>query len=270
MSSLTYLITEGVHDVAFLGKILDVKLQLKRVLKEDALDPRWTRLLPKAWPHKGSLRPAVPAPSFFQSALPGTSVAIVNAEGIDAISTRLRAHSEALALDGIAPDAVGAVLDADSSALPATRFERMARAFESMGLPRPETMEAVSGAPRVGVFILPGGGAPGTLEDILLECAAVTYPTLSDRAAGFIDGFDRTTPELTDKEISELKKPAGRNKAVVAAMSSILKPCKPIQATLEDHRWIEPRTLALPRVEALVRFLTALVKSPEASGAGAA
>jgi hypothetical protein len=47
MSSRAYIITEGVHDVAILGRLLGEALQLKRVVKEAELDKDWSRLLPK-------------------------------------------------------------------------------------------------------------------------------------------------------------------------------------------------------------------------------
>lgn len=263
MSSYVYLITEGVHDVAFLGRILVASLQFKRVTKEQELDQGWIRILPKQWPHNGSLRPSVPAPAFFQNSQQGVSVAIANAEGIDNMSKRMIAHLGALQLDGVTPDAVGAILDADSAEPPVRRFTRMAGAFGKAGLPSPSVIELVAGTPRVGVFILPGGGESGTLEDLLLECAATVYPTLGCRAVRFVDGLDHAVPELMRGEMDEVKKPAGRHKAVIAAMSAVLKPGKPIQATLEDHRWIENQTIVLPRIIAIKLFLEKLLGMPQ-------
>lgn len=262
MSSRVYIITEGVHDVAFLGKLLTMSsLQMEQVKKIDELESGWIRILP-SWPYKGSLQPSVPAPIFYQSASKDISIAVVNAEGINNMSQKLARHLKVLDQDGIRPDAVGAVLDADSGELPQRRFDRMAEVLANADLPRPAEMEVVAGTPRTGVFILPGGGERGTLEDLLLECAATVYPTLGCRAVRFIDGLERSADEFMSGELGELAKPAGRHKSVVAAMGAVLKPGKPIRATLEDHRWIEPRTLALPRIQAVLQFLTGLVGAP--------
>jgi hypothetical protein len=266
MSTYVYLLTEGVHDVAFLGRLLQTSLGFEWVFKESELDPAWKRILPTKWPHDGSLRPSVPAPSFYRHLGSGTSAAVVNAQGISELAKRLKTHRNALDLDGVRLDAVGVVLDADARETPTRRFNRMADALTETGFPRPAAAEVVAGAPRTGVFVLPGGGAPGTLEELLLECSALVYPTLRSHAERFVDGLDRSADFVAD-ELEDLDAPAGRHKAVVAAMGAILKPGKPIQATLEDHRWIDSRTLKLPRISALLKFLSGLAGvQPSASG----
>jgi hypothetical protein len=262
MSSRVYLLTEGVHDVFFLGKILRERHGLKKVEDARKLDPEWDEtILPKQFPHENSLRPSVPAPTFYKSA--AASVALVNADGIDKLGKRLRAHHTKLTDRGVGLDALGVILDADyvhaNQKAPAQRFAEMADLLASLGFPRPAEPEAVAGVPRTGIYILPGGGALGTLEDLLLECAAVVYPTLGCRAVRFIDHLDRSAPEFVTRDLDEIGAPSGRHKAVLAAMGAVLKPGKPTQASIEDHRWIEPRTLALPRVAALAGFLGQLL-----------
>ncbi len=258
MSAFVYLLTEGVHDVAFLGKLLEARLGFTRISEERELESAWKSILPRQWPHNGSLRPSVPAPGFYRHAGSGTSMAIVNAQGISELARRFDAHRNVLDKDGVKLDAVGIVLDADAQETPAQRFAEMAEALSGAGLPRPSSPEFVGGSPRTGVFILPGGGAQGTLEDLLLECAQGVYPTLHAHSVQFVDGLNRGAADFGANELRDLKKPAGRHKAVVAAMGAILKPGKPIQATIEDHRWISPGTLALPRIAALLKFLSDL------------
>jgi hypothetical protein len=258
MSALVYLLTEGVHDVAFLGKLLQISLGFARVSEESELDPAWKRILPTKWPHNGSLRPSVPAPIFYRHLASETFIAVVNAQGISELAKRLTVHLEALKLDGVKLDALGVVLDADAQEPPIKRFARMADVLVKAGFSPPQGAEAIAGVPRTGVFVLPGGGAAGTLEDLLLECAAAVYPALRSHSEQFIDGIDRQASGVDAGELKELSAPAGRNKAVIAAMGSVLKPGKPIQATIEDHRWISPSTLQLPRVLKLLEFLSAL------------
>jgi hypothetical protein len=171
MSVRVYLLTEGVHDVFFLGKILTESFQLKRVLDAKKLDVEWNHIVPHTFPHEGSLRPSVPAPTFYKSA--SASVAIVNADGLDRLGKRLRAHHGVLANHGIQLDAIGVVLDADfdqtRQKTPEQRFVELADVLASLDLPRPSSAEVVAGTPRTGIFVMPGGGANGTLEDILLD-----------------------------------------------------------------------------------------------------
>ncbi len=260
MSAHVYLVTEGVHDVFFLGKILKKALAFDKVEKASDLDEVWRSILP-TWPYQDSLRPSVPAPTFYKNA--STSVALVNADGIDKIAVRLRANHTRLTDQGFGLDAVGIVLDADfehaKQKTPTQRFAQMADVLTSLGLPRPTALAAVAGTPRTGVYVLPGSGALGTLEDVLLECAAEVYPTLGCRAVRFVDGLDQSAPDFKARDLEEIGALSGRHKAVLAAMGAVLKPGKPIQASLEDHRWIEPRTLALPRVAAVAQFLRQLV-----------
>jgi len=263
MSARVYVITEGVHDVYFLGKILTKTLAFKKVDKESALDEAWRPILP-AWPYDGSLRPSVPAPTFYFNT--NASVALVSADGIDKIKLRLKKHHLQLTDRGFTFDAIGVVLDADYKHAkqkdPVQRFSETAEVLANIGLPRPTEPERVSGEPRTGIYVLPGGGELGTLEDVLLDCAATVYPTLGCHAVRFIDGLDRQTLDLKGQELEEIGAPSGRHKAVLATMTAVLKPGKPIQASIEDHRWIEPRTLALPRVAAVARFLQELIGAP--------
>lgn len=273
MSARVYLLTEGVHDVTFLGKILKESLAFKRVEDARKLDPEWgDTILPRQYPHENSLRPSVPAPTFYKSA--HASVAIVNAEGIDKLAKRLRTHHKMLTDRGVGLDAVGVVLDADlmrtkQQKAPTQRFAEMADVLKEIGFPRPISPEAVvAGTPRTGIYILPGGDALGTLEDVLLECAAVVYPTLSCRAVRFIDDLDRSASEFVPKDLEEIGALSGRNKAVLAAMGAVLKPGKATQVSIEDHRFIEPRTLAMPRVAAIQKFLQELIGAQAPSTAG--
>ncbi len=277
MSGRIYLLTEGVHDVYFLGKILEKSLEFKRNNSFKELEPEWTNLVPRQFPHEDSLRASMPVPTFYRSA--HASVAIVNAEGIDKIKSKLDAHLNQLTNKGVALDAIGIVLDADFDATkqksPAERFDEMATYLENLGYPRPTMMDKVGATSiRTGIFIMPGGGTPGTLEDLLLDCADTIYAPLAVRAREFISRLDtqKQNPSyFTDQEKADFnnslssdekklfKKPSGRNKAILAAMSAFLKPGKAIQTSIEDHRWVGKETLALPRMAAIQKFLLDLV-----------
>jgi hypothetical protein len=42
-------------------------------------------------------------------------------------------------------------------------------------------------------------------------------------------------------------------------MTSILKPGRAVQATLEDHRWVSADTLVLPEMQPCITFLGQLI-----------
>jgi hypothetical protein len=276
MSGRIYLLTEGVHDVYFLGKILEKSLEFKRNNSFKELEAEWRILVPTQFPHEDSLRASMPVPTFYRST--DASVAIVNAEGINKIKSKLDAHLKQLANKGFALDAIGIVLDADferaKQKSPAERFNEMATYLENLGYPRPTMMDKVEKNPgiRTGIFIMPGGGALGTLDDLLLECADTIYAPLADRAREFIGRLDTQNPSyftneekadfinsLRSDEQEEFNKPSGRNKAIIAAMIAFLRPGKPTQASIEDHRWVGKETLVLPRMAAVQKFLLDLV-----------
>jgi hypothetical protein len=56
--------------------------------------------------------------------------------------------------------------------------------------------------------------------------------------------------------------PAGRNKAMVGSIASILRPGRAIQVSLQDDRWLRDTALALPRVKAVQDFLLKLLELP--------
>lgn len=52
-----------------------------------------------------------------------------------------------------------------------------------------------------------------------------------------------------------MRKPAGRHKAIVGSMASILRPGRAVQVSLQDNRWLRDDALTIPRVKAVQEFL---------------
>ena len=104
---------------------------------------------------------------------------------------------------------------------------------------------------------MPDNASAGTLETLLLQVAALNYPSLLQSAEAHVANFPHAG--LTAADQRECNKNAGRNKAVVGTMSAILKPGKAIQVSIEDNRWLEGPALALPGIADLLRFLTDLL-----------
>lgn len=252
--------SEGVHDQTIVGKILG-HLGFTAIEKFSDLPKGFRPCLPK-YPHNDSLRPAVPAPEFLRRD-DDRWVVTVNAEGVD----RLLETVEELMLNlrkddegNLQLDAMGIVLDADEADAPSARWSTVVASAAAKGLVFPTPLATLAGnSPRAGGFVVPDNSSAGTLEDLLLDCAAKEYPSLHGAAAAYVAAVDPTWSDLKSRDLKEFKKPAGLKKATVGAMGAILKPCKAIRTTFSDHRWVTPQTLALPRMAAFRDFLAQVV-----------
>lgn len=253
------LLVEGPHDLEFCARLLKPhdyhRIQQLDVLK--ANHPFWLRLVPEKWPHKGDMLARHPVPVFFANSN-GQSVAIINASGLDKLATRLGVDLSNL--NGL-PDAIGIVLDADSSEAPQDRHTGLLKAIaerpekEARQTSFPDKPGVVSaGPPRCGIFVMPDNQSQGTLEDLLLDAAGSAYPQLLQAAQTYTASASQNS-SLQQSDLEEFNKPAGPKKATVAAMASILKPGKAIQVSIQDNRWLEPASLNLPRINALQVFL---------------
>ena len=273
MSVFTYIVTEGVHDVAFLGRLLALAHGAVRINKLEELDEALRSWLGSAfkWPrftgrHHDIARMAVPAPVFYRLAS-GGMVALRNAQGITEIGNTLSVDKEAFARAEIRPRAIGVVLDSDDEAED-QRFGKMKQTLEGLGLYLPMVLGTVGdGDPRVGIFALPEQGVAGTLEDILLTLGETAYPELAAAARSYADEWRRKAadqPEVADWK--ELRKPAGGKKATIGAMTALLKPGKSTQVSLEDNRWVSEQTQALACLQPCLAFLNALLAPPASIG----
>lgn len=254
-----YLITEGVHDVAYLSRILVSHFKLKQAAALTDLDDVYRRWIEESckWPHQGKIdRSSVPAPEFYVG--PGMAVALANAEGLDSICEKLQGALEHFAKTGASLDAIGVVLDADDED-PAVRRQKMATRLDAelmeASLPRP---------PRTGVFILPDDTSPGSLEDVLIPLGRRLFPGLFASADLHIQAAYNELDNLRSDERKAFRKPSGPSKALLSAVAAILKPGKAIQATLKDHRWISKETLSAPELAPTIEFLQRLLsKDPQ-------
>jgi hypothetical protein len=254
-----YLVVEGPHDVEFVGRLLKPH-QFKRVNQDTRVDPYWRSLVPTTFPYGGDLSRRVPVPTFFAS--DEVSVAVHAADGDTNIHKRIE---ETLATLPIVPEAVGVLLDADSQSPPAERFKLVRDALDrlNLGLNLPMQLGGVSTtAPRCGLFVLPDNQTAGTLEDLLLECAAVSYPGLLAGAQALVNSVQPADTSFTKEDMKDFLKPAGPRKATVACVAGILKPGKAIQVSIQDNRWLDAQALSLPRIHAVQQFLKDLLALP--------
>lgn len=244
-----YIVAEGPQDIEFLICFLKF-YGLKRVTLLSKLDSFWEPLVPKTFPINGDLTKRVPVPIFLQNA--ELSVALHSATGITGLSNTIE---ESLAIVSSSEIfGIGIFLDADDVETPQQRFEKLIPELSRLGLSLPSVLgEVAKGSPRCGIFIAPNNRDSGTLEDILLECAKLNYPNLFFLATDYVAGID--TDRLTKDDLKQLNKPAGKNKAVVSSISSILRPGKTLQVSIQDNRWIDENTMALDSVRLVKIFL---------------
>ncbi len=250
MTRLVYLITEGVHDVAYLSRILVKKFEFRQAEALTDLDRVYRQWIESSckWPHNNRIdRSSVPAPEIYIR--PGVEVALANAEGIDSIRKKLRVDLAYFAQTGASLDAIGVVLDADE-ADPTVCRQEMATGLDA------ELVEAaLPRLPRTSVFILPDDSSAGTLEDILIPLGRRLYPGLFASADLHVQAAQKDLNKLRNEERKAIKRPSGPKKALLSTVAAVLKPGKAIQATLKDHRWISQDTLSGPELAPTIAFL---------------
>lgn len=257
---MTYglLVVEGQHDLEFCVRLLR-EHGLRRIGKASEVDGYWQSLIPTKFPpgdDEEDLWKRVPVPTFLKGSAHGLAVRV--ADG-DNVGRALSDDIKALANLAGAPVAAGFVLDSDKAerGSAAERYDESVRGCDD-ALPWPGAPgQVAAGPPRCGAFVMPDNQAEGTLEDLLLACAAQSYPRLYDRAVAYVDHVEPSdVPTKRDREL--FTKPAGHNKAIAASMGAILRPGMTIQTSIRHNRWVTAETVKLPLVKALDDFLVDL------------
>lgn len=257
MPKYGYVVVEGPHDVELVYRLLS-PFGLSRVRLESELDPFFGDLVPRTFPHGGDLQKRVPVPLFLQSDT--HAVAVHSATGDSRLVQTI--EETAVVLDRGSFTGIGVLLDSDSDVPPVTRYAAIRDALREKGFALPEHPGHVGGdAPRLGAFVLPDCASSGTLETVLLECAGNVYPTLLASASAYVDGA-LAHGTLSEQDRREVMKPAGRNKAIVGSIASVLKPGRAVQVSIQDNRWLRGENLELPSVKAIQTFLTSLLELP--------
>jgi hypothetical protein len=157
------------------------------------------------------------------------------------------------------PAAVGVVVDADARNALDVWTEIVANMQEYDFGQGPGQLGVSQ--PRAGVFVLPDNKGAGTLDTILLKCGEQVYPQLIAGARAWINPLDPNDQDIffNAAERRDLLKPAGKVKAVVAAVASVLRPGKSVQVSIQDNRWLRDEALSVPEVVALNAFVSGLI-----------
>jgi len=256
MRHFGYLVVEGPHDVEFAYRLLS-PFGLERIRHLSTLDPLFVPLVPTDYPPDDDLQKRMPVPLFLQSA--NHAIALHSAIGDSRLIETVEENDARLGRSAIS--GIGILLDSDRQE-PATRYAKIRDDMARIGFALAATPgQVAAGATRVGAFVLPDNRTKGTLEDLLLESAEAIYPGLLSSAREHIDRASRDAG-LTPKDLADFNLPAGRNKATIGAMASVLKPGKAVQTSLQDNRWLRDQALAIPRIAAVQTFLAELFELP--------
>ncbi len=251
MPKYGYLVVEGPHDVEFAYRLLS-PFGFKRVQWEKDLDEFLDPLVPRKFPlDDGDLQKRIPVPLFLQS--DSHAIAIHSAGGDSRLTEVVQEN--AVYLDHNQITGVGILLDSDHAVPALERFNGIKLTMQQLGVTLPNAPGFVqAGNPKYGVFVLPDNTVQGTLEELLLETASQVYPNLLASATQHIDNAYLEN-DLTGDDKKDVNKPAGRKKAIVGAMASLLRPGKSVQVSIQDNRWFRANALNIPRVKAVQDFL---------------
>lgn len=256
MRKFGYLVVEGPHDVEFTYRLLS-PFGLERVQLEETLDGFFAPLIPRKYPPDGDLQKRMPIPLFLQSET--HAIAIHSAIGDSRLVATVEENASLLNLAAVT--GIGVLLDSDKAIPAAERYADIKKSLAEKGFTLDDQPGAVSqDSPKLGAFVLPDNAATGTLEDLLIDSAQQVYPGLLESAITHVDAVENFG--LLASELKEFKKPAGKNKALIGTMASILRPGKAIQVSIQDNRWLRNDALILPRIKAVRDFLQILFELP--------
>lgn len=178
--------------------------------------------------------------------------------GDGSIPNALQESLEVISLAGLS--AVGILLDADSAIQPLERFNKLKTAVTAHVSNWPNEPGAIDqGPPRTGIFVLPDNTSSGTLEDLLIESAEVTWPPLLGFSQEFVKAGIELTDALDKAERDQLRRPSGPNKATVGCLANLFRPGKSVQVSIHDNDWVSAKSVGLPRMNALKNFLYQLI-----------
>lgn len=141
-------------------------------------------------------------------------------------------------------------VDADNEDLRAkTKQYRDRFADYFPGFPEnPGTINKGNSGPSVGIFVFPNNLDAGVVEDLILQCGKIVYPSFVANASDYVDHFE-------DNLKGPIRwAPFDKQKAIIASVASLLKPGKSNLATLKDDSWISESARDSPMLKLLIDF----------------
>lgn len=267
------LIVEGSHDAAFFGRLLTARGFREAKALPD-VPPFWRPTIPRQFPVRPDqrLERIMPFPEIYTHAGRGDTFAIEVAAGDGAVLNALRTALDNYEVSDFA--SLSLVLDTDWDLTEAQRFAAFRALIdpwndlglkdERPGFPLtfPEAPNTVmAGPPRVGVYLLPGGGAQGSLETVLLACAEAGHPGLHQRALELIAAADGIYPAGVNPDpLRDLRRGSGRAKAQCGIIGNVFKPGASLSVSLRQTVWLPEAENAVPALAAAAAFLDTLLE----------
>lgn len=261
MSRFFVIIAEGIHDLAFLGRLLAKQFKASEIKLVEDLGPDFGKWLDCSWPKQGDIsRATVDAPSFWRRN--DDTIILRSAEGIEKVRATLTTDLERIAImPETGPTFAGVALVLDSDDSPEKRWGEVCQTLKALDLAVPTELGAVTNeAPKVGAFAFPDGTSRGTLEDLLLPLGKHAYPQIHEHAVAFVEAASPSVEKLPREEKKLFKKPSGKKKATVAAIAALLKPSKAAHISVKDQAWISEKTLDHDALKPVIDFLAEFLK----------
>ncbi len=233
MVKRSILLTEGPHDQAAVGRFLLHHDFTRFNGHIENLDLFWEKFIPH-YPRKGKLYDRMNFPSVYENREKSQSVAVFQAGGLESSISSMLSHFSNHDPFSKEIFSFGVIADCDKHS-PSEVSNRIAKKFKCYFPDFPNDPGLISKAsPYCGSFILPDNLSAGVLETVLLYSASKIVPEIHTHACEFLtkvenDGF--------------IWKNFSRDKALVAAICSILRPGRSNTSTILDDDWISEKTI---------------------------
>jgi len=266
------LVVEGAHDAAFFGRLLRSRgFSLISNLLE--VPEFWKESIPRKYPVRPDLdlERVISFPEIHVSGGGADTFGVIVANGDGGLLDALRSILDIKD----APDfaSVSVVLDTDWSGSEEDRFKafiELTKEWNVRGVDdgRPgfplafptSPGEIEPGSPSVGMYLFPGGGAQGALENILLACAEHHYPVLHEQARALLDVTHGAYPSgVKDDPFKRSRKTSGSAKARCGIIANALQPGSSLAVSIRTSPWLPVDEAALPEVRGAAKFLDELI-----------
>ncbi len=255
MPKHAYLVVEGQHDIAFVGRFLKTQgLSFRN--KKGSVSDYWHNLIPTKFPsnEEGDFHKRVSVPTFYEN--DELSVAVQSCDGLSKLPSFLIDSLSTLeGLSGLS--ALGVLLDTDNAEEPERRHEQLRATVETVKFPATLGLVEVLAGIRIGVFSLPNNRDLGSLDTVLLECGNAVYPTLHARAVRYIDEV-KSDPDFA----RYIANGSDENKALIATMTSVFRPGKGNAVSIQDNEWVSAKSRGVESVRLFESFLSTLLEIP--------
>lgn len=253
-----YILTEGVHDVEFIGRLLKIAANATRIIYKDKVDSFWHPLLPTRFPQftTQDIVKRINIPAFFQNEDLSVAVHPIAEKGL--FFKSFDAACIAISNFKTKIKSLGIFADSDFNGSIQSKHDSITDQFsKEVNFPQ-KPGEINSSSPSSGVFLFPNNKDHGTIEDLLIECCELEYNHLLKNADNFLTNIDLNTLCSNDKK--EIYHPAGLNKATLGAIASIIKPGKAIQMAIQDLQIVTPKTTSQCNAVEALNFIKKLLE----------